>query len=207
MLSTSSCGESRDVTGVVGGEVTLHVDRAGIRDISWVTQRNTKMIAVTKPGNVIGDVTRSYKGRLNTTYDGSLVITNLTTEDQGSYIASIMGSKQCIQMYNVTVYAGPLPSPFSPSHNFTADDILFFHNTSSGRHQHIVTKVVPTVIALIIIITAFLVFGYRQNLHPRSMCESNITLCKDDRDGSVWKINDIYSIESDELRIEDSSVH
>lgn len=185
----TSCGEERNVGGVEGGEVTLHVDHTGFRTITWVTLKNVDVIATTEPGKVIKDITHHYKGRLTATSNGSLVITNLTREDQGLYKANILRSSQCIQMYNLTVYDKRYTSP--------ANGTACSHNSSSespGWHQHVLTKVVSPVIILIIIIIAVLVFVFRQKLHPAHVCnKSDNTPRKDDKEGSFWKINDIYN--------------
>ncbi|XP_073498384.1 SLAM family member 9-like [Phyllobates terribilis] len=117
----SFCGESRNVAGVDGEEVTLQVDLTEINDITWVTRNNLDPIAKTKPGNVIEDIISSYRGRLNATSNGSLVITNLTRDDQGSYIANIKRSSQCTQEYNLTVYDKPQNSTSNSSTTSTSD--------------------------------------------------------------------------------------
>ncbi|XP_069829445.1 uncharacterized protein [Dendropsophus ebraccatus] len=100
--SEPPCGERRNVTGEMGGAVTLYTDYTGIRDITWVRDHNA--IAVTQPGDVPDIINSSYRGRLSATHDGSLVITNLTREDQGYYMANILRASQCIQEYYLTVY-------------------------------------------------------------------------------------------------------
>ncbi|XP_044128685.1 uncharacterized protein LOC122922219 isoform X2 [Bufo gargarizans] len=190
--SEPDCDASRNVTGVVGGEVTLYVDHTENGSISWVRVKDFKPIAETKPGSLIEDVISSYRGRLKATRNGSLVITHLTREDQGSYKARVQGISHCSHL-----------SVYDQRYNSTLNDPKSSRNSSSeflGRPQHLLTKVLPPVIIVLVVVTAILMFGYRQKLRPQHICLSGTTPRKDNEEGSVWKINDIYNIESSSHR-------
>ncbi|XP_071970973.1 uncharacterized protein [Engystomops pustulosus] len=143
-------------------------------------------MAVTKPGNIIENIVKPYRGRLKATSDGSLVITNLTGEDQGSYKANIRTTKQCTQVYNLTVYD-------------KVYDNVSYHNSSeefTGRPQHLVTMVVPAVIIPIIIVSLILLLKFHHKLHLQDPCESEEPVGKEDEmEGPVFKINDVYYLE------------
>ncbi|XP_069807537.1 T-lymphocyte surface antigen Ly-9-like isoform X2 [Dendropsophus ebraccatus] len=196
--SESPCGERRNVTGEMGGAVTLYTDYTGIRDITWVRDHNA--IAVTQPGDVADIINSSYRGRLSATRDGSLVITNLTREDQGYYMANILRASQCIQEYYLTVYDKNYTDDTKGSgetYNVTANDTTCSHNSFSeirDCHQHLIAKILPAAIVPVIIVSAILIIGYWKKRHPQ--CTSNRaenTPRKADN-GAVWKTNDIYNI-------------
>ncbi|XP_075047961.1 T-lymphocyte surface antigen Ly-9-like isoform X2 [Mixophyes fleayi] len=117
----ASCGERRNVSGIEGGDVTLPVDQTEIRDISWVI--DTRLIATTEPGNPVVVKEKLYNGRLDVTADGSLIITNLSREDQGIYTADIQRQRsgQCTQIYYLTVYDEKFYKPLA-TRNIIEDD-------------------------------------------------------------------------------------
>ncbi|XP_075048012.1 cell adhesion molecule CEACAM3-like isoform X2 [Mixophyes fleayi] len=128
------CGERRNVSGIEGGDVTLPVDQTEIRDISWVTDK--RIIARTEPGKPVVVREKLYNGRLDVTADGSLIITNLSREDQGIYTADIQGqsSEQCTQIYYLTIYDGNFYRPSITQSNIIEDDKKLRENFP-GRTQ------------------------------------------------------------------------
>ncbi|XP_073466567.1 uncharacterized protein [Aquarana catesbeiana] len=103
--SAESCAEWINVSGVEGGEATLPLDLTGFTSITWVTFNDLVHFAVTEPGKPIVIQDDRYKGRLNVTTNGSLIISGLTREDQGTYGSYTLAptSLQCAQLYNFTV--------------------------------------------------------------------------------------------------------
>ncbi|XP_063803005.1 uncharacterized protein LOC134980219 isoform X4 [Pseudophryne corroboree] len=100
VLGETSCGERIEVSGLEGGDVTLPVGETGIRDISWVA--DMRLIVKTKWGKPVV----VHNGRLSVTSNGSLIIANLSREDQRIYTANIRRqlSGQCTQIYDLRVY-------------------------------------------------------------------------------------------------------
>lgn len=106
-MTATPCGNIRHVSGVEGEAVVLAVDYTDIIDISWTITSNYHQLATTIPGEPIDIRDEKYKGRLDTTANGSLIIDKLTRENQRRYLASILrdGSGVCNQDYNLTVYS------------------------------------------------------------------------------------------------------
>ncbi|XP_073465142.1 uncharacterized protein [Aquarana catesbeiana] len=100
-----SCAEWINVSGVKGGEATLPLDLTGFTSITWVTVNDLVHFAVTELGKPVLIQDDQYKGRLNVTTNGSLIITGLTKKDQGTYGSYTVTptSLQCAQLYNLTV--------------------------------------------------------------------------------------------------------
>ncbi|XP_063803827.1 uncharacterized protein LOC134980790 [Pseudophryne corroboree] len=122
LLCDALC-DKRSVSGVEGGNVTLQVDLAGIKSISWYIFQSIYIIAITKPGRYIDDVDEEYKGRVHSTADGSLHITDLTSDDQRSYRATVQrdGGQRCL-LFHLTVYRRLSAGDIQISHNFTSSD-------------------------------------------------------------------------------------
>ncbi|XP_063804094.1 SLAM family member 5-like [Pseudophryne corroboree] len=122
VLCDDPCAE-RPVPGIEGGDVTLQLDQTdtAVRFISWTLLPNAGYIATTKPGGHIDNVSGRYVGRVSSTEDGSLHITDLTPDDQSIYTASIQrdGGQECLHFY-LTVYR-----------NVSPDDIQIGNVTSS----------------------------------------------------------------------------
>ncbi|XP_073423282.1 cell adhesion molecule CEACAM3-like [Dendrobates tinctorius] len=78
--------KTTNVTGENGNNVTLKVPEMNIQDITWLFGHNR--IASTGPQKPI-NATRTYRGKLASDPDGSLIILNLQQEDNGMYSASI----------------------------------------------------------------------------------------------------------------------
>lgn len=104
-LSEESCGATIKVSAPEGGDVTLPAGGAEIRIISWRRDSELTYIARTAPGTLYLINDRSYKGRLNVTAEGALIITKLNPEDQGVYRAEIERRtwSPCVQLYDLTV--------------------------------------------------------------------------------------------------------
>ncbi|XP_069806835.1 pregnancy-specific glycoprotein 22-like [Dendropsophus ebraccatus] len=100
------CGDTRNVFSTVGGEVVLPVQQTDVQDITWMTEKDKGVFAVTEPGRPVTIRSLSYNGRLNVTANGSLMIIKLTMEDQGIYKGSILrrGLGQCAQLYRLSLY-------------------------------------------------------------------------------------------------------
>ncbi|XP_077320265.1 SLAM family member 6-like [Lithobates pipiens] len=117
--SERSCGEGT-IAGAVGGNVTLQVGHAGVTPIRRVGSPPMTLIfwkfgkdhLITTmqglPNAMHPIVTKEFSGRLNSTSDGSLTISELKREDQGTYNATIFTTRfnssleTCI--YHLTVF-------------------------------------------------------------------------------------------------------
>ncbi|KAM4013533.1 uncharacterized protein ACNLHF_003616 [Anomaloglossus baeobatrachus] len=99
------CGEIRHVSSDVGGEVMFSIKQTEIQDITWMTDIDKNIFAVTEPGKPVTIRSQLYNGRVNVTANGSLIITKLTRRDQGIYKGSVLRrtSGQCAQFYNLTL--------------------------------------------------------------------------------------------------------
>lgn len=104
-LSEESCGATIKVSAPEGGDVTLPAGGAEMRIIFWRRDRELTYIARTAPGTLYLINDRSYKGRLNVTAEGALIITKLNPEDQGVYRAEVERRtwSPCVQLYDLTV--------------------------------------------------------------------------------------------------------
>ncbi|XP_012495069.1 PREDICTED: T-lymphocyte surface antigen Ly-9 [Propithecus coquereli] len=78
------------VLGIIGGSMTLSLNISGdteIEHVTWNGPTNTLIMAY--PKGKITFVDKSYQGRLNTSWNYSLCISNLTLKDAGTYKAQI----------------------------------------------------------------------------------------------------------------------
>ncbi|XP_044127986.1 uncharacterized protein LOC122921805 isoform X2 [Bufo gargarizans] len=95
--------ETKNISALLGKEATLVVNtnkESEIQDIQWV--KNGINFATTKPKNDVRIRENSYKGKLRSTNDGSLVLQSLTKEDQGEYKADILLSD--MKNYQIIYY-------------------------------------------------------------------------------------------------------
>ncbi|XP_040187966.1 pregnancy-specific beta-1-glycoprotein 9-like [Rana temporaria] len=104
-LSVESCSGQTNISSEEGTEVTLPVNQTGFVSVTWVTLWDLVHFAVTEPGQPVVIQDPRYKGRLNATANGTLIIAGLTREDQGTYGAYVVTptSQQCAQLYNLRV--------------------------------------------------------------------------------------------------------
>ncbi|PIO23506.1 hypothetical protein AB205_0009740, partial [Aquarana catesbeiana] len=112
-----------DVLGAVGGAVTLHLCYTGATSITWNFITKAITIARTKPQESPGIEDSNYDGRLSSTPDGSLIITELRLEDQGTYRAQFRtdkGTKTCD--YHLTVFS-----------NLTAENVTITSNVTDNK--------------------------------------------------------------------------
>ncbi|PIO14365.1 hypothetical protein AB205_0183820 [Aquarana catesbeiana] len=112
-----------DVLGAVGGAVTLHLCDTGAKSIPWNFVKKAITIVTTKPQNSPEIHYKEYDGRLSSTPDGSLIITELRLEDQGIYRAqfrSDTGTKICD--YHLTVFS-----------NLTAENVTINPNVTDNK--------------------------------------------------------------------------
>ncbi|XP_073465730.1 SLAM family member 6-like [Aquarana catesbeiana] len=112
-----------DVLGAVGGAVTLHLCYTGATSITWIFDKRGLAIARTKPGEKPEIKDSNYDGRLSSTPDGSLIITELRLEDQEIYKAQFRtdtGTKTCD--YHLTVFS-----------NLTAEDVTINSNVTDNK--------------------------------------------------------------------------
>ncbi|XP_073493748.1 uncharacterized protein [Phyllobates terribilis] len=95
--------KTTNVTEVNGNNVTLKVPEQNINDITWIYGHNR--IASTGPHKPI-NVTSTYRGKLASDPDGSLIIINLQQEDNGMYSASIklLNGEMRTAQYQLQVY-------------------------------------------------------------------------------------------------------
>eukprot|EP00079_Xenopus_tropicalis_P017511 XP_004917640.1 PREDICTED: uncharacterized protein LOC101732875 [Xenopus tropicalis] len=101
-----------------GGDVILPVPEGTIFDWRFDNGYQFRIFAKTKPGGTIWGIEEPFTGRLSSTENGSLIITNVTMKDPPSYFKWSEGP-ECIQKYFVRVY-----KPVK------AEDILIHHNVT-----------------------------------------------------------------------------
>ncbi|XP_077319573.1 uncharacterized protein LOC143942193 [Lithobates pipiens] len=112
-----------DVSGAVGGAVTLHLCYTGAKSIAWNLVKGARAIARTKPQESPEIDDSNYVGRLNSTPDGSLIITELRLEDQGIYKAqSLIDQETKICHYHLTVFS-----------NLTAENVTINPNVTDNK--------------------------------------------------------------------------
>ncbi|KAM4664854.1 pregnancy-specific glycoprotein 22-like [Discoglossus pictus] len=114
------CGDPTIVSGIEGGDVILKVDKTNIKDISWI--RGDEHFASTKPGGLIETRDDGFAGKVYGMSDASLIITNLTREDQGIYTANVYCNKerrQYLQYYDLRVQAFLCDTPCGDTSNIT----------------------------------------------------------------------------------------
>ncbi|XP_077320264.1 SLAM family member 9-like isoform X3 [Lithobates pipiens] len=104
VMSEVPC-EGRNVTGALGGAVTLQIGHTGVPSITWGFSKTGTPIATTTPGGSPAIVEEQFKGRLSSTSDGSLTITELTLEDQGTYQARYVINNIQICFYHLTLFS------------------------------------------------------------------------------------------------------
>ncbi|KAM5129454.1 SLAM family member 9-like [Mantella aurantiaca] len=111
------CGE-RNVTGAVGGAVTLSVGQTELKVITWsYGEEGAIAITISVDSPII--VNGRYEGRLISTSIESLTITELRQEDQGTYLTQI-GTQRC--RFHLTVFS-----------NLTAEDISIKSNVMDNN--------------------------------------------------------------------------
>ncbi|XP_073465211.1 uncharacterized protein [Aquarana catesbeiana] len=112
-----------DVLGAVGGAVTLHLCYTGATSITWNLVKRGITIARTKPQESPEIEDSRYDGRLSSTPDGSLIITELRLEDQGDYRAQSRIDKEIKTCdYHLTVFS-----------NLTAEDVTINSNVTDNE--------------------------------------------------------------------------
>ncbi|XP_077114234.1 uncharacterized protein LOC143769492 isoform X1 [Ranitomeya variabilis] len=121
LTNENICGETRHISSEVGGEVKFFIKQMEVQDITWMTDTDKNIFAVTKPGKPVTIRSQLYNGRINVTASGSLIITKLTREDRGIYKGSVLRrtSGQCAQFYNLTLY----------ENKYLEEEISMFSNT------------------------------------------------------------------------------
>ncbi|XP_071970145.1 CD48 antigen-like isoform X2 [Engystomops pustulosus] len=108
ILCEGSCRKRNHVVGSEGHDVLLQVDLGGITgDITWFISGNH--FATTKSGKAINIRDHRYQGKVYSMEDGSLLMNNVSREDQGTYRAStlriIPGKVElCAVTYDLQVY-------------------------------------------------------------------------------------------------------
>lgn len=108
ILPADICEETRDVFAAFGEEVTLQLsmnETKQIEKILWISFRGVH-IATSRPGGSVEIREHVYKGRLNASGDGSLIIKDLKMEDAGNIKATIYLSREghtCSKTYNLSV--------------------------------------------------------------------------------------------------------
>ncbi|XP_069583557.1 SLAM family member 5-like isoform X2 [Ranitomeya imitator] len=141
--------KTTNVTGVNGNNVTLEVPEMDINDITWLFGHNR--IASTGPQKPL-NATRTYRGKLASDPDGSLIILNLQQEDNGIYSASIKlhNGEMHTAQYQLQVYPKLSEEDIKIEHNvFTHEpchmalnctansfDVILFWNNSSLNVTH-----------------------------------------------------------------------
>nr|DBA13971.1 TPA: hypothetical protein GDO54_004995 [Pyxicephalus adspersus] len=122
-VNTKELCAERNITGAVGGDITFHVSHTGVRTIAWnFVGIEEGSIATTIPGQPPDILNNQLEGRLSSTSDGSLTITKLKQEDQGTYRAQL-GKQKCF--YHLTVFSNitdeDITISYSVMNNFTCE--------------------------------------------------------------------------------------
>ncbi|XP_069806259.1 SLAM family member 5-like [Dendropsophus ebraccatus] len=106
-LCSRVCSGRKDIFVAEGKNVTLQINETEVKEISWL--QNGFHIASVVRGTLIVK-TAKLRGRLNSTDQGSLMITHVRMKDQGEYTASVLKEeKDCIQLFGLKVYPKLLP--------------------------------------------------------------------------------------------------
>ncbi|XP_073466476.1 uncharacterized protein [Aquarana catesbeiana] len=186
------CGNIRHVSGVEGESVVLAVDYTNITDNSWSITSTNHQFATTIPGEPIDIRDYKYKGRLNTTANGSLIIDKLTREDQRTYTASILRHRSgvCSHFYNLTVYSGILNNTTTAMSNTTGHQNSTLH--SSSRSPLILAVVIPVSLVLVILLIAFSINSCQTQSSSR-IFENQNEGSTEDNNCPVWKENNVYN--------------
>lgn len=168
------------------------MDYTDITDITWTITSNYHQFAATIPGEPIDIRDYKYKGRLNTTANGSLIIDKLTREDQRTYTASILrhGSGVCNNFYNLTVYSGILNNTTTAMSNTTGHQNSTLH--SSSRSPLILAVVIPVSLVLVILLIAFSINSCQTQSSSR-IFENQNEGSTEDNNCPVWKENNVYN--------------
>ncbi|XP_073465212.1 SLAM family member 6-like [Aquarana catesbeiana] len=112
----------KDVLGAVGGAVTLHLCDTGATYIIWNFVKRGKAIGRTKPQESPEIYHNEYKGRLSSTSDGSLIITELRLDDQGIYRTQSLDTETKTCDYHLTVFS-----------NLTAENVTINSNVTDNK--------------------------------------------------------------------------
>ncbi|OCT69251.1 SLAM family member 5 [Xenopus laevis] len=103
--SEVNCIDIKMVEVAAGEELTLQLDRPGIKETSWIYKG--RHIATTKPNAAIEVKNRKLTTRLSSKPDGSLIMQHLISDDQGVYTADMYGKEEkddFTQCYDVRVH-------------------------------------------------------------------------------------------------------
>ncbi|KAE8588488.1 hypothetical protein XENTR_v10022569 [Xenopus tropicalis] len=116
----SVCSETRKVIGAEGSDVTMPVNKEAVKEVIWVF--NHRCIAKTWP-NQNSDITDSaYNGRVSKEAGFSIVIKNVTKEDEGLYTANVLrGAAEVYEQlcYQLRVYENLSHKDLEIHHLFT----------------------------------------------------------------------------------------
>ncbi|XP_073466475.1 uncharacterized protein [Aquarana catesbeiana] len=204
------CGNIRHVSGVEGESVVLAVDYTNITDNSWSITSTNHQFATTIPGEPIDIRDYKYKGRLNTTANGSLIIDKLTREDQRTYTASILRHRSgvCSHFYNLTVYNKLIKSTPNKDNYYSISTGGILNNTttamsnttghqnstlhSSSRSPLILAVVIPVSLVLVILLIAFSINSCQTQSSSR-IFENQNEGSTEDNNCPVWKENNVYN--------------
>ncbi|XP_069806187.1 uncharacterized protein [Dendropsophus ebraccatus] len=123
------CSPTRTLTIDQGEDVILQSNHSRTSYITWDFQKH--LIATTIPGRALKleDYSYKYLGRLFSTRNGSLVITNLTAEDGQIYRADLLGRNSvylCVQVYDLrTDDRGGVPPSVDPTESCSPTKLLY----------------------------------------------------------------------------------
>ncbi|KAE8588502.1 hypothetical protein XENTR_v10022582 [Xenopus tropicalis] len=101
------CHSEIEISAGVGEDVILPVNSLQTGAFSWRYDNGHYFwkIAETEPGGTIWGIEEPFTGRLSSTENGSLIITNVTTEDPRTYFEWPQKLwPNCIQAYNLRIY-------------------------------------------------------------------------------------------------------
>ncbi|XP_073495534.1 CD48 antigen-like isoform X2 [Phyllobates terribilis] len=160
ILCEGSCGEKNYVVGSLGSDIILQVDPVGVvGDITWLISGNH--FATTEPGKNIEIRDNRYKWKVYSLENGSLLLKNLASEDQGTYIASTLKGtsgkeKLCALIYDLRIYGMLLDDNIEIEHKVSKNetcivtfrcvvrgsDVTITWGSSDGSYVNVTSNVV-----------------------------------------------------------------
>ncbi|KAE8588430.1 hypothetical protein XENTR_v10022538 [Xenopus tropicalis] len=123
IISAQPCGPTINVSVTEGGQVSLHVNETEIIKVSWDVSNGTyeNLFAKKQPGTSMEAVADKYRGRVHEMGNSSLLVSNLSLRDWGTYTAHVFSySGVCQQSYDVRVYRSLSAEDIDIEYNMTS---------------------------------------------------------------------------------------
>ncbi|XP_018086977.1 SLAM family member 9 [Xenopus laevis] len=123
MLYAQPCGPTINVSITEGGEASLHVNETDIIKVSWDVSNGTyeNFFAKKQPGTSMNAIVDKYRGRVRENGNSSLLVSNLSLQDWGTYTAHVFSNTGvCQQSYDVRVYRSLSDENIEIEYNITS---------------------------------------------------------------------------------------